>query len=144
MTGILPKPVKSFVAGGIAKLRELYGAQFSQVFRTITCDNGSEFTCLQEVVTEAKVYYAHPYPPWERGTNEKQNALVRYFIPNGMDMTNLSMEEVQRVEDWINTLPRDCCTKQPCSSLNFVQKHRSRCFQTPASGVKYKYATNFT
>ena len=105
MTGILPKPVKSFVAGGIAKLRELYGAQFSQVFRTITCDNGSEFTCLQEVVTEAKVYYAHPYPPWERGTNEKQNALVRYFIPNGMNMTNLSMEEVQRVEDWSNTLP---------------------------------------
>ena len=39
---------------------------------------------------------------------------------------------------------RGCCTKQPCSSLNFVQKHRSRCFQTPASGVKYKYATNFT
>ncbi|EFM24116.1 hypothetical protein HMPREF9166_0266, partial [Selenomonas sp. oral taxon 149 str. 67H29BP] len=43
---------------------------------------------------EAKVYYAHPYAPWERGTNEKQNALVRYFIPKGMDMTNLSEEEV--------------------------------------------------
>ena len=94
------------VAEGIAKLRELYGAQFSQVFRTITCDNGSEFARLQEAVPEAKVYYAHPYAPWERGTNEKQNALVRYFIPKGMDMTNLSEEEVQRVEDWINTLPR--------------------------------------
>ena len=93
------------VAEGIAKLRELYGAQFSQVFRTITCDNGSEFARLQEAVPEAKVYYAHPYAPWERGTNEKQNALVRYFIPKGMDMTNLSEEEVQRVEDWINTLP---------------------------------------
>ena len=44
--------------------------------------------------------------PWERGTNEKQNALVRYFIPKGMDMTNLTEEDVQRVEDWINTLPR--------------------------------------
>ena len=94
------------VAEGFAKLRELYGAQFSQVFRTITCDNGSEFARLQEAVPEAKVYYAHPYAPWERGTNEKQNALVRYFIPKGMDMTNLSEEEVQRVEDWINTLPR--------------------------------------
>ena len=94
------------VAEGLAKLRELYGAQFSQVFRTITCDNGSEFARLQEAVPEAKVYYAHPYAPWERGTNEKQNALVRYFIPKGMDMTNLSEEEVQRVEDWINTLPR--------------------------------------
>ena len=94
------------VAEGLAKLRELYGAQFSQVFRTITCDNGGEFARLQEAVPEAKVYYAHPYAPWERGTNEKQNALVRYFIPKGMDMTNLSEEEVQRVEDWINTLPR--------------------------------------
>lgn len=94
------------VAEGIAKLRVLYGAQFSQVFRTITCDNGSEFARLQEAVPEAKVYYAHPYAPWERGTNEKQNALVRYFIPKGMDMTNLTEEDVQRVEDWINTLPR--------------------------------------
>ena len=51
------------------------------------------------------MYDAHPYAPWERGTNEKQNALVRYFIPKGMDMTNLSEEAVQRVEDWINTLP---------------------------------------
>ena len=38
--------------------------------------------------------------------NEKQNALVRYSIMNGTDMTNLSEEDIQRVEDWINTLPR--------------------------------------
>ena len=94
------------VAEGIAKLRGLYGAQFSQAFRTITCDNGSEFARLQEAVPETIVYCAHPYAPWERGTNEKQNALVRYFIPKGMDMTNISEEEVQCVEDWINTLPR--------------------------------------
>jgi len=94
------------IAEGIAKLREHYGVQFSQVFRTITCDNGSEFARLQEAVPEAKVYYAHPYAPWERGTDEKHNALIRYFIPKGMDMTNLSEEEVQRVENWINTLPR--------------------------------------
>ena len=94
------------IAEGMERLRELYGAQFSEVFRTVTCDNGSKFAHLQEAVPEAKVYYAHPYAPWERGTNEKQNALVRYFIPKGMDMTNLSEEEVQRVEDWINMLPR--------------------------------------
>ena len=94
------------IAEGVEKLRVLYGTQFSQVFRTVTCDNGSEFARLQEAVPEAKVYYAHPYAPWERGTNEKQNALVRYFIPKGMDMTNLTEEDVQRVEDWINTLPR--------------------------------------
>ena len=94
------------VAEGIDKLREPYGAQFSQVFRTITCDNGSEFARMQEAVPEAKVCYAYPYAPWQRGMNEKQNALVRYFIPKGMDMTNLSEEDVQHVENWINTLPR--------------------------------------
>ena len=94
------------IAEGMEKLSVLYGTQFSQVFRTVTCDNGREFARLQEAVPEAKVYYAHPYAPWERGTNEKQNALVRYFIPKGMDMTNLTEEDVQRVEDWINTLPR--------------------------------------
>lgn len=52
------------------------------------------------------MYYTHPYAPWERGMNEKQNALVRYSILKGTDMTNLSEEDIQRVEDWINTLPR--------------------------------------
>ena len=52
------------------------------------------------------MYYTHPYAPWERGTNEKQNAPVRYSILKGTDMTNLSEEDIQRVEDWINTLPR--------------------------------------
>ena len=50
------------VAEGIANLREPYGAQFSQVFRTITCNKGREFARLQEAVPEAKVHYAHPYP----------------------------------------------------------------------------------
>ena len=51
------------------------------------------------------MYYAHPYTSWERGTNEKQNVLVRYFISKSTDRTNLSEEDVPRVEDWINTLP---------------------------------------
>lgn len=102
----IPAKTAEAVAEGVARLREVYGAQFSQVFQTVTCDNGSEFARLQEALPEAKVYYAHPYAPWERGTNEKQNALVRYFIPKGTDLTGLSDEQVQRVEDWINTLPR--------------------------------------
>ena len=40
------------------------------------------------------MYDIHSYAPWERGTNEKQNALVRYSILKGTDMTNLSEEDV--------------------------------------------------
>ena len=48
---------------------------------------------------------ARPYVHRECGTKGKQNALIWYFIPKGMDMTNMSEEEVERVEDWVNTLP---------------------------------------
>lgn len=88
------------------------------MLRIVTCDNGSKFAHLQEAVLEANVYYSHLYVPWERGTNEKQNALVRCFIPKSMDMTNLTEKDVKRVEDWINTLPRKILsyeTPQECS-----------------------------
>ena len=82
------------------------GHSFHRCFVRSPATRGREFAHLQEAVPEAKVYYTHPYAPWERGMNEKQNALVRYSILKGTDMTNLSEEDVQRVEDWINTLAR--------------------------------------
>jgi len=61
------------VEQGLKTLRELYGERFSQVFRSITSDNGSEFASL-------------PYSAYERGLNEKQNSLIRRFLP-GLDQS---------------------------------------------------------
>lgn len=94
------------VKEGIEKIKSMYGDSFSDVFKSITSDNGSEFSELPLLLPDTKIYYAHPYCSFERGTNEKQNVLVRYFFPKGKSFENVSDSSVARVEDWINHLPR--------------------------------------
>ncbi len=91
----------------LEKILSLYKKEdIGKIFKTITSDNGSEFYELSKVVKETKIYYAHPNASWERGTNEKQNSLVRKFIPKGKSLTNITDEQVGYIEDWINLLPR--------------------------------------
>jgi IS30 family transposase len=61
------------------------GECFSKVFKSITVDNGSEFAelSLLEGKIATKVYFAHTYSFYERGTNECHNGLIRQFIPKG-------------------------------------------------------------
>ena len=63
------------VEQGLKTLRELYGERFSQVFRSITSDNGSEFASLPQLLSTIPIYYAHPYSAYERGLNEEQNRI---------------------------------------------------------------------
>lgn len=74
-------------------------------FKTVTFDNGSEFASLSQV-TGTTVYFAHPYSPWERGTNENQNQLVREFIPKGHSMRTLTITDIQAIQDALNQRPR--------------------------------------
>lgn len=94
------------VGEALQKLREMYGDDFSKVFKSITSDNGSEFAKLAQQLPDVKIYFAHPYSSFERGTNEKQNSLVRRFFPKGKSFVSVSDEAVACVEDWINNLPR--------------------------------------
>ena len=52
------------------------------------------------------MYYAHPYRSGERGSNENNNRLIRRFIPKGTNITAISEEYIQWIEDWINNLLR--------------------------------------
>lgn len=97
---------KEDVRKGLEILRHQYGSLFPKVFRSITSDNGSEFSGLSKLFKEGKVYFAHPYSSGERGTNEKHNSLVRRFIPKGKDISAVPEYVVQKVQDWINRLPR--------------------------------------
>ena len=96
----------SAVEQGIQKLRALYGDRFNTVFRSITCDNGSEFATLPLILPDTAIYYAHPYSAYERGLNEKQNSLIRRFFPKGHSLDGVSPDFVQRVQDWCNRFPR--------------------------------------
>lgn len=75
---------------------------------TITADNGKEFAAHAELTARlgAAVYFARPYHSWERGLNENTNGLVRQFFPKGLDLGQVSSQDVQRVERLLNTRPR--------------------------------------
>lgn len=75
---------------------------------TVTLDNGPENTNWKDMeeVTNAFVYYAHPYHSWERGTNENTNGLIREYFPKKTDFTLVSDEEIKKVEYILNTRPR--------------------------------------
>jgi IS30 family transposase len=79
------------------------------MFKSITFDNGSEFSQvsqLEELDPDFKIYFAHAYSSWERGTNENFNGLLREFIPKGQSMNNLSVERILEFEAALNSRPR--------------------------------------
>lgn len=95
------------VNAAMAALREEYGERFSQVFRTITVDNGSEFAEFSAVEQwGTKVYFAHPYTSWERPQNERHNGMLRNYIPKGISIELFSDEDILAASDSINGLPR--------------------------------------
>lgn len=104
----LPDKSAASVMKAFDLLRSEYKERFSLIFKTITTDNGSEFSLLStlEQVSDTKVFFAHPYSSFEKGSNERHNGLLRRFIPKGRRIDSLSDDELSSVECWINTLPR--------------------------------------
>lgn len=94
------------VTKGILEIYNSFGKNAEKIFKSITSDNGSEFAKLTETLPNVKIYYTHPYTSYERGTNEKQNSLIRYFYPKGKSFENVSKSSIALVENWINDLPR--------------------------------------
>ena len=78
--------------------------------KTVSLDNGSEFSEFRKLEQDlsALVFFAEPHKPWQRGTNENTNDIVRFFFPKGFDFRSVTDEDVQFVEDLINNRPREC------------------------------------
>lgn len=76
--------------------------------RSITLDNGCEFAQFRKIEEELgiPVYFAEPHKPWQRGTNENTNGLLRQYFPKGYDFSTLTEERLQEVVDLINNRPR--------------------------------------
>jgi IS30 family transposase len=75
---------------------------------SLTYDQGREMAehKLFTKETKMKVYFAHPKSPWERGTNENTNGLLRQFFPKNIDFRKVSREEIKRVQKLMNERPR--------------------------------------
>lgn len=76
--------------------------------KSISLDNGSEFANFREIERRlgAPVYFAEPHKPWQRGTNENTNDILRFFFPKGTDFHQVTDEELAEVAYLINTRPR--------------------------------------
>lgn len=94
-------------------LERRYGSLFPKVFKTITVDNGNEFSDFIRMERSrysnkkrTTIYYCHPYCSSERGTNERMNREIRRKFPKGTDFTLVDIEKVSEVERWLNSYPR--------------------------------------
>lgn len=109
----LPNKKSNSVIKCLNLLEHRYGKLFPKVFKTITVDNGAEFSDYISMQRSrfgnkkrTTVYYCHPYCSSERGTNERMNREIRRKFPKGTDFTRVSIEQVAEVERWLNAYPR--------------------------------------
>ncbi|MFH1046805.1 MAG: IS30 family transposase [Patescibacteria group bacterium] len=76
--------------------------------KSLTYDQGKEMSGhrLFASATGMKVYFAHPASPWERGTNENTNGLIRQYFPKGTDFRKVTAREIRKCQDSLNARPR--------------------------------------
>jgi IS30 family transposase len=75
---------------------------------SLTYDRGTEVTCCPELMDrlDIDIWFADPHAPWQRGSNENTNGLLRQFLPKGIDLSTASQEYLNHVAMLMNTRPR--------------------------------------
>jgi len=102
-------------------VREAFALEFRHLPKTLkrslTYDHGQEMAehKLFTKSTRIQVYFAHPHSPWERGTNENTNDLIRQFFPKGTDFSKVTLKSIKRAQDMLNDRPR--------KTLGFLTPH---------------------
>lgn len=83
-------------------------APYKKLVKTITSDNGKEFTKHQEIAKklEADFYFAEPYSPWQRGLNEYNNKLIRQYLPKKTNFNLISNQTINMIISKLNNRPR--------------------------------------
>ena len=110
----IPDKTQASVLKAIKGIERDYGTRrFRKIFKTITADNGSEFLDFEALEASVfskqqrtRVFYAHPYSSWERGSNENANRMVRRFVAKGRDIARFTTQKIRQVEAWLNDYPR--------------------------------------
>lgn len=102
------------------KMKEFMKIHYNKIFKSITTDNGTEFSDFLNIIkdTKTKIYFCHPYCSGEKGTNEKHNSIIRYFIPKGALIEKYSYKDINKIAEWMNNYPRKILNyKTPLEAL---------------------------
>lgn len=116
------KTTKSVMRGIVNKMKT-----FSDVIKTVTFDNGKEFSSHVDLTNSfgADIFFARPYHSWERGLNENTNGLVRQYFPKKTSFDKIDEKEFQNVADKLNSRPRKCLGyKTPSEVLKSLTERR--------------------
>ena len=98
------KDTESVVKGLVRQVRKLP----AELRRTLTWDRGMELARHKDfsVATDVQVFFCDPQSPWQRGTNENTNRLLRHYFPYGMELSSLSQADLNKVARRLNQRPR--------------------------------------
>jgi len=97
----------------VAAIRRLVRKNTLKHVRSITTDNGGEFSdykemckAMRKINRVLKVYYTHAYAAWEKGSVENANRHIRRFYPKGTKFNHVSRNRIKELQDFINSIPR--------------------------------------
>ena len=96
--------------------------------RSLTWDQGNEMFHHQriEAGTGLKIYFADPHSPWQRGSNENTNGLLRQYFPKSTDLSQWSEKHLTTVAAELNDRPRKCLSdRSPHHAMRRLQHHRT-------------------
>lgn len=105
--------------------------EYGNIFKSITCDNGSEFRDYNGIqyskgIRRTNLYYCHPYCSSERGSNENQNKMIRRFYPKGSSFKKVRHSDIAVIQKYINTYPRKILNYNNSSSLFYRELEKIR------------------
>lgn len=91
-------------------IRKLFSALPKGALKSVTSDRGKEFACHTAIKEDLKIdfFFANAYAPWQRGSNENGNGLLREFYPKQTDLAKVTQQELRQKLELINNRPRKC------------------------------------
>ncbi|MDB1726144.1 IS30 family transposase [Enterococcus avium] len=108
LAGKAPRKKAAYVS---EKMIELLSSIPNEVVKTITPDRGKEFSnhfAVTEALNNVPFYFPDPHAPWQRGTNENTNGLIREYLPKSKEMDTVDDTTIYRMVEKLNSRPRKC------------------------------------